>query len=104
MSREVLYGLFALLLLLPGVFGRQDVGAVRALLRNRAVQLLGLVSYAIYLWHTAAIDEFHKRTHTVPFSGHVAPLLGFVLLTTIVVAAVSYVIVERPALSLKGRA
>lgn len=103
MGREVLYGLCALALLVPGVLGAQDRGLIRRLLRNRAVQAAGLVSYAIYLWHTAAIDEFHKRTHTAPFSGHFPAMLGFVLATTLAVAAGSYILVEKPALRLKGQ-
>ena len=100
-TREVFYGLFALLVLVPGVFGPQQRGGIRRLLQLRPLQLLGVVSYGIYLWHNNAIDEFRKRTHTHEFSGNFKVMLAFVLVASIAVAAASYLVVERPALRLK---
>ncbi len=49
LARQTLYGLFAFFVVLPAVFGPQDRGVVRGLLRARPVALLGVVSYGIYL-------------------------------------------------------
>jgi peptidoglycan/LPS O-acetylase OafA/YrhL len=98
-----LYGVTALFLLLPGVFGSQDTGAIRRILRSRVAQALGLVSYGIYLWHENWISEYLDWRNARVFHTPFWPLLGAVLALTLVSAAVSYVVVERPALRLKYR-
>jgi peptidoglycan/LPS O-acetylase OafA/YrhL len=98
-----LYGLTALFFLLPGIFGRQDVGVIRRLLRSRVAQSLGLVSYGIYLWHENWISEYLEWRHQQVFAAPFWPMLGAVLGLTVVSAALSYAVVERPALRLKHR-
>lgn len=98
-----LYGLAAFFFLLPGIFGRQDEGLIRRLLRSRVAQSLGLVSYGIYLWHENWIAEYLDWRNLRVFSAPFWPMLGAVLGLTVVSAAVSYVVVERPALGLKRR-
>ena len=100
---HLLYGLTAFFFLLPGIFGRQDQGAIRRLLRNRVLQALGIVSYGIYLWHDNWIAKFLDWRGIAAFSGDFWPMLGAVLGLTVVTAAVSYAVVERPALRLKRR-
>lgn len=100
---HLLYGLTAFFFILPGIFGPQDQGAIRRLLQNRVVQALGVVSYGIYLWHENWIDKFLDWRGIAAFSGDFWPMLGAVLGLTIVSAAVSYTVVERPALRLKRR-
>ena len=102
--REVLYGLFALLLIVPGVFGAQDQGFIRRVLRNRVLVALGVISYGIYLWHQAIIAEFFKRNHLTPLHGHFKSMLAFTLIGAIVAATVSYFALEKPILRLKGKA
>ena len=115
LARQTLYGIFALFLLLPGVFGPQDRGGIRRLLQSRVVQLTGLVSYGIFLWHpwiTAQLFGWvgDARVGTDGWlrtsGGEVVPVL-FVLAATVVlvlaVAGLSYVVVERPFLRLKRR-
>ncbi len=95
--RQFLYGSTAFFLLLPAVFGRQDEGLVRQFLRARVMVLLGLVSYGIYLWQFYWLSKFEgwstNRTFWV--------VLLAVTALTVATAAVSYVVVERPALRLK---
>jgi peptidoglycan/LPS O-acetylase OafA/YrhL len=99
-----LYGLTAFFFLLPGVFGPQDEGLVRRLLRNRVVQAAGVVSYGIYLWHENWIAEFFDWRDVPVFSGHFWPLLASVVVLTVASATVSWMAVERPLLRLKPRA
>jgi peptidoglycan/LPS O-acetylase OafA/YrhL len=114
-ARQALYGVVAFFLLLPGVFGPQDRGGVRRLLRNRIVQLVGLVSYGVFLWHPWVTSQLfnwmgHARVgidgKLRTSGGNVVPVsivLVATVLLVLVVAGLSYVIVERPFLRLKRR-
>jgi peptidoglycan/LPS O-acetylase OafA/YrhL len=115
LARQTLYGLVAFFLLLPGVFGPQDRGGVRRFLQSRIVQLTGLVSYGIFLWHpwiTAQIFGWfdHARVgadgRLRTSGGDVIPVslvLALTVLLAMAVAGLSYVLVERPFLRLKRR-
>jgi peptidoglycan/LPS O-acetylase OafA/YrhL len=103
LGRQVLYGLTAFFLLIPGVFGSSEAGVGRRMLAWRWVQYLGLISYGIYLWHEAAIDEFRRWVHMPMFGGHVVAMTVVVLIFSITVATISFVVIERPALRMKER-
>src|SRR5207249_2974047 len=83
-------------LLLPAIFGDWKTGGVRRLLADRRLQWVGLVSYSLYLWHTAVIAKlvdggWDNRLGGVGFS--------FVaIVACVAVAAVSFHLVEKPAL------
>lgn len=96
-----LYGVVALLLLLPGVFGPQDRGVIRRVLRWRPVVFLGLVSYGVYLWHELWIDKYLQWSDTHLFNSPVWQMLAVVVALSVVAATISYYVVERPALRLK---
>ncbi len=101
---QELYGLFAFFLLLPAVFGPQDHGLIRRLLRAWPVASLGVVSYGVYLWHKAWFDEVFgwfgaKGWTSLPT--YVALTL-LVLVVSTASASASYFIVERPLLRLKS--
>jgi peptidoglycan/LPS O-acetylase OafA/YrhL len=92
-SVNPLYVPTALLLLLPAAAlpdGRRTIASV--LLAYRPVALLGLVSYAFYLWHQTIVEQLHRQI------SQPVVLLFASIAVTLVVAALSYVIVERPAL------
>jgi peptidoglycan/LPS O-acetylase OafA/YrhL len=101
--KQTLYGVFAFFLLVPAVFGPQDRGPIRRLLRIWPIAALGVISYGIYLWHQAWIQEFLK------WSSHPEFAVPFWLMTTVVLAlsvgsaSGSYLLLERRLLRLKGR-
>jgi len=101
-GEHYLYGLMSLLLILPAVFGPQGQGLVRRVLQNRAVVAVGVVSYGVYLWHIAImvqLNQWFGGLHGVmPFVALAVLGLG----ATYLVALASYVLVEKPALKLKG--
>jgi peptidoglycan/LPS O-acetylase OafA/YrhL len=101
MARQLLYAATAFFLLLPAVFGPQDQGLVRRLLRSRLMVAGGLISYGVYLWHEGVIDIWMRAQHIRPFDGAFVPMLAVAVVATVSVATVSYVFVERPALSRK---
>lgn len=101
--RQTLYGTFAFFLLIPAVFGPQDRGVIRRLLRCWPVASLGVISYGIYLWHIGWIDQVMHWTGwkqlDVPLWMLLLPVLGL----TIVSATISYFGFERPILRLKDK-
>jgi peptidoglycan/LPS O-acetylase OafA/YrhL len=69
---------------------------------------LGLISYGIYLWHFPLVEQVGARWESyfaITPRGAFGSLLVFVSVAavTIVCAAFSYYVVERPLLRLKER-
>ena len=94
----VLYGLVALCVLLPAVAG--SGGRIRAVLGSRPLQWIGLVSYAVYLYHSVVIAQLDRlvRHHHVPARYPVVLVSSFAL--TCICAALSYYGLERPLMRL----
>jgi peptidoglycan/LPS O-acetylase OafA/YrhL len=121
-GQHYLYALTALLLVLPAVFGPQERSSsrIRAFLQTRPLVFLGIISYGIYLWHEAWIEQYRRWVglpyrgaylSDVPFRWHTnavfsAPWLTMVIVTlalTIATAAVSWYAYEKPILRFKHR-
>ena len=103
MGVHYFYLAVGLFFLLPGIFGPQRAGLIRHILENRVVQLLGLISYGLYLWNETLLEKYIEWTDSTPFDTSFLKMLAIVFVSTVLVATVSYVVVEKPALSLKGR-
>lgn len=96
-SRSSLYVVIGLAVVTPAVFGDQTRGLVRRVLANRVLLWIGLVSYSLFLYHRAVTSQVDK------WGLGSAPIAWVVALTlSLAVSAVSYYLVERPAISLKG--
>lgn len=97
LRRHFLFGVIALLLLLPGVFGRARLA------RLRVFGALGAVSYGLYLWHADVLLELvGPRGPLAGVEEHrFLLLLAVGLPVSLVLATASYWLVERPALRLK---
>ncbi|HXW38876.1 MAG TPA: acyltransferase [Acidimicrobiales bacterium] len=105
-TRQTLYGLFAWFLLLPAVFGPQDRGLVRRFLRSWPMASLGVISYGVYLWHQTMLNElvkYYQRWFGIKLFFNVGfwGMFGEVFGAAIVVATVSYFVIEKPALRAK---
>jgi peptidoglycan/LPS O-acetylase OafA/YrhL len=97
---HLFYGAIAFLLLLPAVFGDSLGGVPRAILRNRVLAWLGLISYGIFLWHHPLVGEMAKQDW-----GHWR-FVGMTVSTfaiAVVCATLSYYLFERPLLRFKHR-
>jgi peptidoglycan/LPS O-acetylase OafA/YrhL len=101
--RQTLYGIFALLLVAPAVFGPQEEGAIRRLLRWSPVAWVGVVSYGVYLWHAAVIQEFFNWTSARELAVPFWILFLSVLAGSVVVATISYLALEQPLLEYASR-
>ena len=74
-------------------------GWLVSILSTRLFVTVGRLSYALYLWHIPLRDILRS-----PLSGLPSPVRPMVVLPlTVLAAAVSFLLVERPALRLKDR-
>lgn len=96
--RQTLYGLFALGLVAPAVFGPQDRTLPRRVLRLRPLALVGVLSYGVYLWHEAWMNKWFAWTGDRLFTALWPELAAAVTALAVASATVSYVMVERPVL------
>lgn len=98
MAGQFLAGIIAVALVAPAAFaGRNVASRVRRLLSHPVAIGLGLISYSVYLWHPAMLDKALDVTGGSPLSGSLPQVLVVALVLTVLVAAASYHLVERPA-------
>jgi peptidoglycan/LPS O-acetylase OafA/YrhL len=98
---HVMYGLVALLVLLPAVFEAQAGGLARRVLRAPPLLWVGLVSYAFYLYHTTVLEQLSRRLHLG--AARYPVVTAVALLVSCACAAASYYLLERPAMRLGRR-
>ncbi len=93
----------SLVLVLPAVVERRGTSAYHRILGSAPLAWLGELSYGIYLWHIPVLGVLARRFDIQGrTSTHVPALLGTLGLS-IVMAALSYVLVEQPVRRLSRR-
>lgn len=103
LGSRVAFSFIALAFLIPIVLSRQDRGPVPVVLANRPMVWLGMVSYGVYIWHEAWQLIFLRITGDPELNAPVLSMLGFTVGASLITAAISYYLVERPAMSLGRR-
>src|SRR5437899_5944375 len=104
LERHELYSVIALGVVVPAVFAAPGRGLAGQLLASRVARYLGLVSYSVYLYHFAVIkqvDRWLGAPLDAPTYVRIAVYLALRALGAVVIATVSYYVLERPVLSLK---
>jgi peptidoglycan/LPS O-acetylase OafA/YrhL len=105
--RWFLFGVFAFFLLAPAMFGDQRRGRARRFLASRPLVFLGTISLGFYLFHLALLfnvqDWLAPEGESGAFYGSLPTVFGLTFVLSIVFAAVSYYLVERPFLRLKDK-
>ena len=102
LARHYLYAIVGIAMLAPAVLGTAHGGVQRAILRNRTLIWLGVVSYGIYLWHDTVLALLARWGFGAVDWPHpylawpLAALAGAALL-----AGASWYGLERPVLSLR---
>ncbi|HEX6421938.1 MAG TPA: acyltransferase family protein [Acidimicrobiales bacterium] len=101
MAKEGLYAAVGLLVVLPVALAGATLPRALGWLGSRAMVTLGMLSYGIYLWHEGVLDIYRDIFEVPVFTGSLPAALAVTVVGSVAAAAVSYVLVERPALSLK---
>ena len=96
-ASHLLAGLVAMLVVAPGAFPHPASRPVM-LLRRPWLVWLGLVSYAFYLYHTVVIARLDHALHALATGWRWPAVLAGSFAITCLCSAVSYYIVERPAM------
>ncbi|HEX2578149.1 MAG TPA: glycosyltransferase family 39 protein, partial [Aquihabitans sp.] len=114
-TRHWSYAVVALGVVLPAVFGRAAGGAVRGFLASAPMQFLGRISYGIYLWQIVVIGRWVSApsyTGEAPgaarypgqqFNVGFWPTLAWTFVVTVVLATLTWYLVERPWLRHRNR-
>jgi peptidoglycan/LPS O-acetylase OafA/YrhL len=102
-TKNVLYLVVAVALMVPLAFGGASISRLRQHLSSRPWRFLGEISYGVFLWHLMVIQWIaHLRGDTV-FRGDFVPMLVLTLAGTAGVATASLLLLERPLMRLRGR-
>ena len=92
--KHSIYGLCALLLLAPLTLA--PPGRLAAALSWRPIRYLGEISYGVYLWHLPLLLAIQHRLGYATFSGHFWVLLALTVASTVLVASLSWRLLEQP--------
>ncbi len=96
-----LYLVVALALVAPLAL-RPD-GGPAPLLARRAPAWLGRISYGLFLWHMVVVEAWLRITDERAGTAEFILLFPVTIAATVVLAALSHVLVEKPARRLRGR-
>jgi peptidoglycan/LPS O-acetylase OafA/YrhL len=103
--RWFMFGVFAFFLLAPAMFGDQTRGRTRRFLASRPLVFLGTISLGFYLFHLALLfsvqDWLAPEGESGAFYGSLPTVFGLTFVLSILFAAVSYYLVEKPFLRFK---
>ena len=100
-TRNLLYGAIAFLLILPCVLGPEDTATARAM-SHPVLRHLGHISYSLFCCHVIVLDLMSKAFGFDLFRTNPYLLFGAVLGTSLVVSEILYRVVELPFLRLKA--
>ena len=98
MARQFLYGLVAVLLLVPLALEKRAVGSARVVFGTKVAAYLGLLSYGVYLWHKDLIRKVQLWAGDGLFEGNFWQIFVIVALVSTFLAWLTYLFVEQPSL------
>jgi peptidoglycan/LPS O-acetylase OafA/YrhL len=90
----ILYTMIAALVITPVAFSRP--GRLDTLLTTRPAHWLGLVSYGLFLWHPFVLEVIYSPGRRPIFTGDFISTFALVMASGLVLAILSYHLIERP--------
>jgi peptidoglycan/LPS O-acetylase OafA/YrhL/4-amino-4-deoxy-L-arabinose transferase-like glycosyltransferase len=102
-AKELLYAGTGFFVVLPVALAGATLPRSLHWLSSRPMVTLGMLSYGIYLWHEGVFEIYRGLADIEVFGGSLPPALVATVVGSVIAAALSYVIVERPALAFKDR-
>jgi peptidoglycan/LPS O-acetylase OafA/YrhL len=76
--------------------------AWKRIVANKRLQVIGLVSYSVYMWHEPLMTQLARHSLLISVEPHAFPANALVLaIATLALAYGSYRIIEKPALQLR---
>jgi peptidoglycan/LPS O-acetylase OafA/YrhL len=100
--KNVLYGIVAVLVVLPAVFGPEG-DRYHRVLSWPPVRYLGHLSYAIFCIHLVMLWYVQKMLGNSVFTGNFLEVAGLTIVFTVMAAMVLHHVVERPAMRFSRR-
>ena len=103
-TKNVLYALLAILIVFPAVVAvdeSSEPAVVRAL-GGRVGHFLGDISYGVFAYHVVVLGVVERLLGHVVFTGGFAALFWLTLSISVVLATLSYRLIERPIMR-RGR-
>jgi peptidoglycan/LPS O-acetylase OafA/YrhL len=97
-AKHVLYLSVAVMILIPTTFGPHD--RYKRLLEGRTSHWLALLSYGVFLWHPLVIEAIYLGGNRPRFTGGLVTISALTLAGSLVMATLSYYLVERPFMQL----
>jgi peptidoglycan/LPS O-acetylase OafA/YrhL len=103
-TKSILYALVAALIVFPAVAARSESAEPRVVraLGGRVGHFLGDISYGVFAYHVVILGVVERLTGHVVFTGGFAMLFWLTLSASLVLATVSYRLIERPIMR-RGR-
>lgn len=98
-ARNFLYLGLAMLIVWPAVFGPRTWA--NAVFANRPARWIGEISYGVFLLHLVVLEGAMNVLGYPLFTGSAAAVFVLTMVGSIVLAALSFRIIERPAMSLR---
>jgi peptidoglycan/LPS O-acetylase OafA/YrhL len=103
-TKNLLYSLVAIMFVFPAVAAVRESSEPRVIqaLGGRVGHFLGDISYGVFAYHVVVLGVVERLTGHVVFTGGFAMLFWLTLSVSVVLATVSYRLVERPIMR-RGR-
>jgi peptidoglycan/LPS O-acetylase OafA/YrhL len=99
--KMLLYAVFSVLLMLPIAFGPET--RTKAAFSSGTARWLGTVSYGLFLWHPFALEWILVLGDIPEFSGNPLTIYLLTVASGLLLAALSFYVVERPFQRLSHR-
>ncbi len=95
LTKSLLYGFFAAVVILPGIFARPESSYARVL-SNRLLRRLGHTSYGLFCLHLPILHFVMWATGYELFRGHFWQILAMTTLLSLLAAELAYRVIEEP--------